>query len=190
MALKSSRSRPCLLAVITLVVTIIPLSLIVLYSTLYKTLIRPLCADRSPSHDRTVCVNDKSWEQENGHHYSTILFELHPILENLSSSANEAWAENILTPKGGFLWVQLNQTLYRAWGISMFHASHCLQTLRTTIQRGEANDPGHIGHCIGYIAQVSLPFRATRPRSPLTFVELVCDLCCGRKYRATMGEVR
>ena len=86
-----------------------------------------------------------------------------------------------LPRKGGFLWVEYNETANEAWGISMFHALHCLKMLRLVIRSrdmmksvvgetdgadpgigGEAKgtlkhpdmDPMQIGHCVGYIAQV------------------------------------
>ena len=154
MAPKSSRSRPYLLMIVTLVITIILFSLITSYSKLYETILHPVCAEYAPLPEATACINSKSSEEPAAIHYSTTLFEPHPKLENLSSAKDETWAQSLLTPKGGFLWVKLNETSERAWGISMFHGLHCLQTLRGVIQRGEADDPGHIGHCIGYIAQV------------------------------------
>lgn len=154
MAPKSTQSSPYLLMMVTLMIIIICLTLIALHSTLYETIIHSICADHAYLHESTDCINNRSWEKPVGYFHSNTLFERRPILENLSASADEAWEQNLLTPKGGFLWVQLNETSKRAWGISMFHALHCLQTLRDTIQMSEVDDIGHIGHCIGYIAQV------------------------------------
>ena len=135
MALKSFRSRPFLLLLVTLVISITLLPLLAFHFDFYETILYPVCADYALLHEPTDCSTDKPREKEqpNDHHYSTTLFEPHPILENLSSSGDEAWAQNLLTPKGGFLLVQLNSTANQAWGISMFHALHCLQTLRQTI---------------------------------------------------------
>ncbi|KAI4260313.1 MAG: hypothetical protein L6R42_004113, partial [Xanthoria sp. 1 TBL-2021] len=98
----------------------------------------------------------------------TTVFQDRPILENLSPSANEEWERALLTPKGGFLWVQYNVTAERPYGISMFHGLHCLKMLREVIQSSHSATKGsehtgehkahsqslnHIGHCIGYIAQ-------------------------------------
>lgn len=91
------------------------------------------------------------------------------LLEDLTPANNKAWQNTLLTPKGGFMWVQESETEKVAWGISMFHSLHCLQMIRSAIQQspvGEALighnqtehmvlDPDHIGHCIRYIAQVS-----------------------------------
>lgn len=129
------------------------------------------------------------------HHLShkTELNSLSPItatfrqirtLEDFSPSADEAWHQAALTPKGGFLWVEYNETTNAAYGISMFHALHCLQMLRMVVRespkmkalwskpghRGEGEmemgegdhermDPVHMGHCIGYIAQVGIHAR-------------------------------
>lgn len=95
-------------------------------------------------------------------------------LENLSHEADDAWSTILSTPKGGFLWTTYNETANEAWGISMFHAIHCLGLIRNVVQShshgGErvppnntssqshghvAMDMGHIGHCFSYIAQVS-----------------------------------
>ncbi|KAL8648402.1 MAG: hypothetical protein Q9226_006010 [Calogaya cf. arnoldii] len=104
----------------------------------------------------------------------TTIFRERPILEDLSPSADTAWRQTVLTQRGGFLWVDFNQTSSRAWGISMFHALHCVQMLRDAIKdhngmkpvvdKKAGNkragrkehplmDPMHLGHCIGYIAQ-------------------------------------
>lgn len=90
-------------------------------------------------------------------------------------SADEAWAQTLLTPNGGFLSIGPNLTEDRNWGISMFHALHCLKMLRIVARTSEmmkmADDadedkhrhetlrdlhmsPAHVGHCVGYIAQV------------------------------------
>ncbi|KAI4230241.1 MAG: hypothetical protein L6R36_000206 [Xanthoria steineri] len=108
---------------------------------------------------------------ESNHHQPrriTTVFQDRPILENLSPSANEEWERALLTPRGGFLWVQYNITAEQPYGISMFHGLHCLKMLREVIQSSHtatkgSEHPGahkehgqslnHIRHCIGYIAQ-------------------------------------
>ncbi|KAL8948068.1 MAG: hypothetical protein Q9183_007723 [Haloplaca sp. 2 TL-2023] len=106
-------------------------------------------------------------------HHVTTIFRDKPVFENLSPSGDAEWERALLTPKGGFLWVQYNGTTERPYGISMFHALHCLKMLREVIQKspgmvekehkgqggmhghetGHGQDMDHIGHCIGYIAQ-------------------------------------
>ena len=109
-------------------------------------------------------------------------FQKIPALSSLSPLADQAWHQAALTRKGGFIWVEYNETANEAWGISMFHALHCLKMLRTVVQASPAvkerltdtspEDKGsslhdkdhthppmnmvHIQHCIGYIAQVRL----------------------------------
>ena len=101
----------------------------------------------------------------------------------MSPAGDAAWAEAALTPGGGFLRVRSNELTVYGWGISMFHALHCLQMIRTIVrdspmmqeesggakhENGMAHDhnsghdsghdvmdPEHVAHCIGYIAQVS-----------------------------------
>ena len=111
---------------------------------------------------------------------TTVQFREQPILGSLSPSTDEAWERTALTPKGGFLWVEFNETNNAAWGISMFHALHCLKLLRNVIRSSEMMknvvgpetghdgissggkpqhlrmNPTHVGHCVGYIAQVGL----------------------------------
>ena len=110
----------------------------------------------------------------------------------MSPAGDAAWADAALTPKGGFLRLRYNETTIHGWGISMFHALHCLQTIRTIVREspmmqeesggatydsGMAHDhadghdsghnmmmdPGHVAHCIGYIAQVSLRNESLAP---------------------------
>lgn len=87
------------------------------------------------------------------------------------------------TPQGGFLWVKHNETMNLAWGVSMFHAIHCLTLLREQVQMDQnlknatmghnphndhqlpghsAFDSTHVGHCFSYIAQVSLSIHTSR----------------------------
>ena len=104
-----------------------------------------------------------------------------PSFLNVSPAGDKAWADAALTPRGGFIWLRHKQTITHGRGISMFHALHCLQTIRTVVrespmmqeesgdathEKGMAHghddghdaghnmmlDPGHLAHCIGYIA--------------------------------------
>ena len=105
----------------------------------------------------------------------------------MSPAGDAAWADAALTPHGGFLRVRYNETTVHGWGISMFHALHCLQTIRTIVREspmmqeesGGATydkdmahyhddghnmiDPEHVAHCIGYIAQVSFEIESLLP---------------------------
>lgn len=109
-------------------------------------------------------------------------FQQIEALEDLSHANDHRWKQTALPQKGGFLWVKYNETSNEAWGVSMFHALHCLKMLRMAVQEspfvkaalqdhdvpdaekhhhhdGSANHPDmdivHLGHCIGYIAQVN-----------------------------------
>ncbi|KAL9610778.1 MAG: hypothetical protein Q9167_004534 [Letrouitia subvulpina] len=107
-------------------------------------------------------------------------FHQWPVIENLLPSNDEKWAQTLLPPNDGFLRLMINQTIERYYGISMFHALHCLQMLRVVArsspmakmsdgagggredkhQNGTFEDlhmgPVHVAHCIGYIAQYIL----------------------------------
>ena len=111
---------------------------------------------------------------------SAMTFHSIEQLEDLSYANDEAWAQAALTRPGegirseGLLWVKYNETYSIPWGVSMFHALHCLQMIRRGVQAGPYGetldvgnlseqstqehhnmDPTHFGHCFGYIAQVS-----------------------------------
>ena len=98
-------------------------------------------------------------------------------LENLGPEGDKAW--DSLTPRrGGFLWLQYNETYELPWGISMFHGIHCLQMLRGEFQSqlgirddgvhhhhkrrvatksdqpSDGPDIVHLGHCLAYISEV------------------------------------
>ncbi|KAL9046811.1 MAG: hypothetical protein Q9214_000453 [Letrouitia sp. 1 TL-2023] len=105
--------------------------------------------------------------------YGAFVFREWPLIGDLSPSADKAWEQTLLTSNGGFLYVGDDKAVDREWGISMFHALHCLKMLRIVIRTSEmmnvTGDPGsfetpaglhmspeHIGHCIGYIAQYIL----------------------------------
>ncbi|TGO32567.1 hypothetical protein BHYA_0306g00100 [Botrytis hyacinthi] len=97
-------------------------------------------------------------------------------LEDLGIEGDQAW-DKLTTRKGGFIWLQYNETFDIPWGISMFHGLHCLQMLRGEFQsqmglsngehhhhkreiatksdgHGDGADIVHIGHCLAYIAEM------------------------------------
>ncbi|KAA6413231.1 MAG: hypothetical protein FRX48_02975 [Lasallia pustulata] len=112
----------------------------------------------------------------------TTTFRPIPALEDLSLAADPAWAA-LLPGDGGFLNVRYNETYVQAWGISAFHALHCLAMIRGALQSasglradggssygqghghgGGGGDTGvgdhywapeHLMHCFSYLAQVS-----------------------------------
>ena len=107
-------------------------------------------------------------------HSKSYVFRELPAMQNMSYSHDKSWEET-MPITGGFIWVQHNDTTSLEYGISMFHALHCLDMLRSMIQDGirmqhhgsvPQDDDGdtsdgflhkkHMPHCIGYIAQVSV----------------------------------
>ncbi|KAJ6036864.1 hypothetical protein N7540_001143 [Penicillium herquei] len=132
---------------------------------------------------KTVLIGDKSLQylcskpDSSSSPEVTSTFRQIPVLEDFSPSRDEEWHNEVLTRKGGFLWVKYNESSNEAWGISMFHGLHCLKMLRMALQqspmvqnvfenegagplhqhKGTAHhpdmDPTHLGHCVGYIAQ-------------------------------------
>ena len=101
------------------------------------------------------------------------VFGQDPSLDDTSSLGDEAWSRKLQTPQGGFLWVRYNETLKEGWGISMFHALHCLNMIRAEMvhswslmestprsqgpvhEYGESiGDMKHMEHCLAYIAEV------------------------------------
>ncbi|RAL07364.1 uncharacterized protein BO97DRAFT_463928 [Aspergillus homomorphus CBS 101889] len=84
-------------------------------------------------------------------------------LEDPASPGSRDWADKLLTPKGGFLWVQHNETLEVTWAVSMYHGLHCIETIRSRMletapgprlyqsQNAELSD--HAAHCLDYLAQ-------------------------------------
>lgn len=87
-------------------------------------------------------------------------------LDNPDSQGSQAWANKLLTPKGGFLWIKYNDTLDVTWAITMFHGLHCLEVIRSRLldtSSGQklfpsknSNTSDHAVHCLDYIAQVRL----------------------------------
>lgn len=139
----------------------------------------------------------------------TTAFRERPVLEDLSPAGDDSWERMALPRKGGFLWVEYNETSNEAWGISMFHALHCLKMLRLVIRNsglmksvvGESDpvqhsegggetgtlmhpdmDPVHIGHCVGYIAQVQSRSFAWHVNFVLPMVDVTAPYLCRRQY--------
>jgi hypothetical protein len=99
-------------------------------------------------------------------------FTPHPEFEDFSSKSDFEW-DRLLTPNGGFLVREIDNK-QENWGISMFHQLHCVQMIRTELQRlmnittsddlqpkdyhGMAtavpHDSEHVGHCLDYLRQV------------------------------------
>lgn len=83
---------------------------------------------------------------------------------NPKSEGSQAWANRLLPPNGGFLWVKYNDTLDVTWAITMFHGLHCLEVIRSRLldtssghklfPSQESNVSDHAVHCLDYIAQV------------------------------------
>lgn len=100
----------------------------------------------------------------------TSTFERIQALEDLSGNGDIAWSTQMSTPKGGFLRVRRNETLIENWGISVFHALHCLGIIRDALRSLEhhpdsattsnppshhhGQDTEHTLHCLSYLAQV------------------------------------
>ncbi|OQV01657.1 hypothetical protein CLAIMM_06971 [Cladophialophora immunda] len=59
-------------------------------------------------------------------------------LEDLSPAGDNAWATETATRGGGFLAVRYNATMTQGYGLSMFHALHCLQMIRLALQEQRA----------------------------------------------------
>jgi hypothetical protein len=90
----------------------------------------------------------------------------------MSSDGDTAWQQMTTTRGGGFLWIRHNETYKVGWGVSMFHALHCLSMVRDVVKQnphfdrerkdsenigGNGHDAHmdykHVGHCLSYIAQ-------------------------------------
>lgn len=111
-------------------------------------------------------------------------------LQDLGPKGDRIWNTRVLPPGGGMFWVKVqdaNPTTsteeVEGWGITMFHALHCLQMIRDVFkaleyqeeicasvgpqprdnapennQRHHNHDVQHATHCISYLYQVcSLP---------------------------------
>lgn len=102
-------------------------------------------------------------------------------LEDLGPAGDDIWSSALLPKEGGFLWVRTNSTdqghAIEGWGITMFHALHCLQMMRevfkmavlpdhggsslhhsddskTSGKHEHSMDPKHVTHCFSYLFQV------------------------------------
>ena len=174
------------------IVTFAIIFLVVLLLSLHTKLVDVLrdfaSTEHAPLHPPNCRTNADQHALADHTPSRTMLFRERPILEDLSPPADDAWEQTLLTRKGGFLWVELNETSNEAWGISMFHALHCLKMLRIVVRSSEmmksvveksggASDNGgqdggnfehpdmnplHIGHCVAYIAQVRGSFHCVR----------------------------
>lgn len=100
----------------------------------------------------------------------TLTFERINALEDLSENGDIAWLTQTSTSKGGFIRVRRNETMIENWGITVFHALHCLGIIRDALrsldhQSDSATKSGqpshrhsldteHTLHCLSYLAQV------------------------------------
>jgi hypothetical protein len=95
-------------------------------------------------------------------------------VQDLGDVGDQLWGSELLPPKGGFLWVDTNGTdgtmETEGWGVTMFHAVHCLQMIREVFKSTMSpehssshemhghhhadHDPKHATHCISYLYQV------------------------------------
>jgi hypothetical protein len=151
---------PCRVVTVLIVVSV---SIIIIFQNQLTTILKAL---PSRSCGRV--------EFERNKQYSPHTFPTVTPLEDLGPGGDEAW-KSLTTARGGFLWLQYNETYDMPWGISMFHGIHCLQMLRGEFQSqlGMSNGGGHhhhtaiqqenhgsnahtvhLGHCLGYIAEV------------------------------------
>ncbi|KAH9217925.1 hypothetical protein DL95DRAFT_277968, partial [Leptodontidium sp. 2 PMI_412] len=87
---------------------------------------------------------------------------------------DNAWSEILMPPNSGFIRVKHNETYVIDWGISVFHALHCLSLLRTMLQDNLAEasaqflHEAHIPHCIGYLTQSIICSADSSIESPWT----------------------
>lgn len=109
-------------------------------------------------------------------------------LDMLSSEDHSDQKSATKKPKWGGLWVRRNETYKQGWGISMFHALHCLEMIRDHFEdkashqmsdiSGRSADNGehdheketHVQHCFAYIAQVCYSHLYPRVTGPPTVV--------------------
>lgn len=100
----------------------------------------------------------------------TLTFERINALEDLSEDGDIAWLKQTSTSKGGFLRVRRNETMIENWGITVFHALHCLGIIHDALRsldhqsdsgmkRGQPShrhslDTEHTLHCLSYLVQV------------------------------------
>lgn len=100
----------------------------------------------------------------------TRTFERNNALEDLSETGDIAWLTQTSTPKGGFIRVRRNETMIENWGVTVFHALHCLAIIRDALRSVDHQtdsatrssqpshrhslDTEHTLHCLSYLAQV------------------------------------
>ncbi|MCJ1405495.1 hypothetical protein MMC11_008723, partial [Xylographa trunciseda] len=184
--MKSNNSHPSLT---TLALSSLLAVLLVLLVLQYRLLLSPT----SPSTCHTYSLSNPAPPSSLLKTTSTTrTFDLQPALEDLSHAGDATWASTVLPGKGGFLWVQHNETYEESYGITMFHALHCLKLIRANLQelpsmqayaaeqqvrekqgdggralehvhdamggknhmhQNHLGDPGHVAHCVSYIAQ-------------------------------------
>lgn len=110
-------------------------------------------------------------------------------LQDLGPKGDEIWNSHVLPPNGGMIWAKTNNSHQEdgavdmeGWGITMFHAIHCLQMIREIFKtaalheqkdafagrrREDHSDHGdshhhggsdtkHATHCLSYLYQVCI----------------------------------
>jgi hypothetical protein len=89
------------------------------------------------------------------------VFQNYPTFEEYGPIADAHWDILLSSPNGGFIKVQRNETFVESWGISMFHALHCLRMFRDALapspsehsEHSYHSRPTHLTHCFTYLAQ-------------------------------------
>ena len=91
-------------------------------------------------------------------------FKEHEEYKSLNPEFDSLWDE-VLTPNGGFLYM-IEDDKPRKYGISMFHQLHCLQILRTKMQKmqrqidGEVDDSSTLHEHHEHAARAEMPTHA------------------------------
>lgn len=74
-------------------------------------------------------------------------FEHMQDLQDLGPRGDDIWDNQILPPRGGLLWARVNDSGLsdaddntEGWGITMFHALHCLQMIREVFKVAERRE--------------------------------------------------
>ncbi|RAL07366.1 uncharacterized protein BO97DRAFT_429404 [Aspergillus homomorphus CBS 101889] len=96
------------------------------------------------------------------------------ILRVFADKIEGGWPSRPLPAKGGLLWIQHNRTYSVGWGVTVFHALHCVDALRVyalndskahlheahdstaPVEKTESDRKQHMSHCLDYIAQALL----------------------------------
>lgn len=148
-----------------IIITIVALSISYHHASPSLAFLRVGCHPSSHEHKHT------------GHGEETVVthFQHMREMEDFGEAGDQIWHSQLLPPKGGFLWVETNSTEdivgAEGWGVTMFHALHCLQMIRevfkSTMSPEHAfdhampghppahHDPKHATHCLAYLYQVS-----------------------------------